>query len=91
MRSKAKNTTRLVLYVGLLCLEVSLILRFYIFPQFQARNAPAGRWEMETPFHNAPAAVWIALVGFFGLIFLGNIALVVMIWRRFRDLRAKDV
>jgi hypothetical protein len=49
VRSKAKKTIRLMVCVGLLCLELSLIIGFYILPQFQARIAPVGHWEMETP------------------------------------------
>jgi hypothetical protein len=90
MRSKAKNATRLILYVGLLCFEVSLVLWFYIIPEFEARSAPDGHWEMETPFYNAPAVVWIGLVAALGLVLLGNVGLVVMIWRGLRDLMAKD-
>jgi len=86
MCSKTKNARRLVLYVGLLCLEVSLVLGFYTFTQFEARNAPTGHWEKETPLHNAPAILWIGLVAFFGLVLRGNIGLVVMIWLELRNL-----
>jgi hypothetical protein len=74
------------MFVGLLCLEVSLIIGFYILPQFQARNAPLGHWEMETPLHNSPG-LWVALIAFLGLVSLGNIGLVVMIRRAFKELK----
>ena len=74
--------------VGLLCLELSLIIGFYILPQFQARNAPVGHWEMETPLGNGPG-LWLALMVFLGLLALGNIALIIMIWRSVKKLKIK--
>ena len=90
MRSKAKNATRLVLYVGLLCLELGLVLNFYVFPQFEAQNAPDGHWQMETPFQNASTPLWIGLIALLGLVLLGNAALVSSIWREVKNLRAND-
>jgi hypothetical protein len=90
MRAKAKNARRLVLYVGLLCLEVGLVLAFYVFPQFEARNAPRGHWGMETPFKNAPTVLWVGLIAFSALFLLANIGLVAAIWRGLRDLKAED-
>lgn len=90
MRSKAKNATRLVLYVGLLCLELGLVLNFYIFSQFESQNAPDGHWQMETPFQNASTPLWIGLIALLGLVLLGNAALVSSIWREVKNLRAND-
>jgi hypothetical protein len=87
--SKAKKTTRLMMCVGLLCLELSLIIAFYIVPQFQARNAPVGHWEMETPLGNGPG-LWAGLIVFLGLLALGNIGLIIMIWRAFKELKIND-
>ena len=89
VRSKAKKTIRLMVCVGLLCLELSLIIGFYILPQFQARNAPVGHWEMETPLGNDPG-LWLALIVFLGLLALGNIALIIMICRSFKKLKIND-
>jgi hypothetical protein len=76
-------------YVALLCLELSLIVGFYVIPEFQARNAPVGHWEMETPLHNSPG-LWAALIASLGLITLGNIGLITMIRRAYKDLKAND-
>lgn len=89
MRSKTKNAIRLISYAGLLCLELGLITAFYIFPQFQTYNAPAGHWEMETPVYNAPGA-WIGLIAFSGLVALCNVGLVIMIWRELKALKVND-
>ena len=75
-----------MMYLGLLCLETSLIIGFYIVPQFQARNSPVGHLEMETPLHDGPA-LWIALIAFLGIVTVGNIGLIIMIWRGFNDLK----
>jgi hypothetical protein len=48
-------------------------------------------WKNSRVRRNASVAVWIALIAFLGLILLGNIALVVTIWRGFKDLKAKGV
>jgi hypothetical protein len=78
-----------MMWVGLLCLEMGLVLGFYIVPQFQAPNVPLGHWEMETPLHDSPG-LWVALIAFLGLLTLGNIGLIIVIWRRFKDLKVND-
>ncbi len=75
------------MWVGLLCLETGLVLAFYVVPQFQARHAPVGHWESETPLHGSPEA-WVTLVVFLTLLTLGNVGLIITIWRGFNDLRA---
>ena len=89
VRSKAKKTIRLMVCVGLLCLELSLMIGFYILPQFQAWDAPVGHWEMETPLGNGPG-LWLALIVFLGLLAPGNIGLIIMIWRSVKKLRIND-
>jgi len=74
------------MYIGLLCLEVILIIRFYVLPQLQARHAPVGHWEQETPLHDS-SGVRIALLVFLALIILGNCGLVIRIWQGFKDIR----
>jgi len=78
-----------MMWVGLLCLEMSLVTAFYIIPQFQARNAPEGHWEMETPLHESPG-LWVALLALLGLFALGNIGLIILIWRGFKDLKVSE-
>jgi len=76
-----------MLWVGLLCLEMSLVIGFYVVPQIEALNAPVGHWEMEAP--HGPG-LWAAVIAFFGLLVLGNIGLVIVVWRRFKDLKANN-
>jgi Na+/H+ antiporter NhaA len=75
--------------VGLLCLELSLIIGFCILPQFQARNAPVGHWEMETPLGNGPG-LWLALIVFLGLLALDNIGVIIVIWQSVKKLKIND-
>lgn len=89
MGSSTAKKTRLMMWVGLLCLELSLIVSFYVVPEFQARNAPEGHWEMEHPLGNGPA-LWVALIVFLGLLTLGNIGLIIVIWRAFKDFKTGD-
>jgi hypothetical protein len=86
MRPRPMKTMRLMILVGLVCLEISLIIGFYILPQFQARNAPLGHWEMETPLRDSPGG-WAVLIAFLGLLTFGNIGLMVMIWPAFKELK----
>jgi hypothetical protein len=72
--------------LGLLLLELCLVAGFYIVPQFHAQKyAPAGHWEMETPLRGTPG-MWVALIAFLALLATGNTALIVLIWRAFKDL-----
>jgi len=85
-----------MMWVGLLCLETPLAIWFYVFPwfyvalpQFQVGNAPQGHWEMETPLRDSPW-LWAALIAFYGVLILGNVGLIIVIWRRFKDLKLND-
>jgi len=80
---------RLAMFVRLFCMEMSLIIGFYIAPEFQARYAPVGHWEMETPLRDGPG-MRIALVAFLGLLMVGNIGLMVMIRRAFKELKINN-
>lgn len=88
-RSRTKKAMRLTLWIGLLCLEIGLIGAFYAVPQFRALNAPVGHWEMETPSF-AGIGLRIALIAFLGIFTLGNIGLILTIWRRYKDLKVED-
>ena len=86
---KLSKTIALMCWVGLFCAEISLIGWFYLTPQFEARNAPGGQWEMETPLHGS-FGMWIALIGSFAIVILGNALLVRKIWRGFKQLRGNE-
>jgi hypothetical protein len=77
------------MFLGLLVLEMSLIVGFYILPEFQARNAPAGHWEMETPLHDS-LGVRVAVIAYLGLLGVGNIGLLTMVWRAFKELKINE-
>jgi hypothetical protein len=89
MRSRPTKVLRFGMFLGLLVLEMSLIVGFYILPQFQARNAPAGHWEMETPLHDS-LGVRVAVIAFLGLLAVGNIGLMTMVWRAFKELKINE-
>jgi hypothetical protein len=89
MRSRPTKVLRFVIFLGLLVLELSLIVGFYILPLFQARNSPAGHWEMETPLHDS-LGLRVALIAFLGLLAVGNIGLLAMVWRAFKELKINE-
>ena len=89
MRSRPTKVLRFGMFLGLLVLEMSLIAGFYILPQFQARNAPAGHWEMETPLHDSLGGR-VAVIAFLGLLVVGNIGLMTMVWRAFKELKINE-
>jgi hypothetical protein len=64
---------------------VSLIVEFYVVPQYQAEKyAPDGHWEMETPLRAVPG-IGIALIVFAALFAAGNVGLIILVWRAFKD------
>ncbi len=77
------------MFLGLLVLEMSLIVGFYILPQFQARNAPAGHWEMETPLHDS-LGMRVAVIAYLRFLAVGNIGLMTMVWRAFKELKINE-
>lgn len=80
---------QLMMWLGLFCLEISLIIEFYVVPQYQARNAPVGHWELESPLHDGPG-LWVVLIAYMALFIVGNVGLIVVIWRQFRNLKVND-
>ena len=78
---------QLMFWVGLLCLEIYLLVRVYVLPEFEARHAPDGHWEMEAPLHSP--LLWTLSIVYVAVFLIGNIGLFVMIWRRFKRLRNK--
>jgi hypothetical protein len=89
MRSKSTKLLRLVTFLGLLVLEISLVVGFYILPQFRAQNAPIGHWEMETPLRDI-LGVRMAVVPFLGVLAVGNVGLITMVWRAFQDFKIDE-
>ena len=85
---RTKKIVRLALWMGFLCLEAGLVLAFYVVPQFQARNAPPGHWEMETP-RLGGVGLWVALILAVAIFTLGNIGLILIILRRYKELKAE--
>lgn len=89
VRSKIRKALRLIVFAGILVVELSLIAVFCVVPQFEVRNAPAGHWEMETPLRNSSWLPFV-LIGFLGIFALGNIGLVITIWRAVKGLKVSD-
>jgi len=89
MRSKPAKVLRFVMFLGLLVLELGLIVGFYILPQFQARNAPATHLEMETPLHDS-LGMRVAVIAYLGLLAVGNLGLMTMVWRAFKELKTTE-
>ena len=85
MRSKTNKFLQLVLWIGLFCAEIAFIVEFFVVPQFRVRNAPQGHWEMEKP--DGPW-LWLAVIVWLGALIAGNIGLVVIIGRRFKELKS---
>jgi len=65
--------------------EIAFVVAFFIVPEFQARNAPQARWEMERP--DGPWLL-VAVIVLLGALIVGNIGLIVVIWRRFKELNS---
>jgi hypothetical protein len=89
MRSKPTKVLRFVMFLGLLVLELGLIVGFYILPQFQARNAPATHLEMETPLQDS-LGMRVAVIAYLGLLAVGNLGLMTMVWRAFKELKTTE-
>ena len=85
MRSRSTKIVRLVVFLGLLALEMSLIFGFWIFPQFEARNAPDAHLEMESPLRDS-MGTRVAIVAFLSLLAAGNVGLIIAVRRAFKEL-----
>jgi hypothetical protein len=89
MPARTKTTMRFLFLSGLLLLEVSLVIAFYVLPQFQthAYNPhPNIGLEMDAVLQEYPI-LRIAIIAFLGIFLFGNIGLVMMVWRAFKNLR----
>jgi len=89
MRSKPTKVLRFAMFLGLLVLELGLIVGFYILPLFQARNAPATHLEMGMPLHDS-LGLRVAVIAYLGLIAVGNLGLMTMVWRAFKELKTTE-
>jgi uncharacterized membrane protein YhaH (DUF805 family) len=87
VHTRTNKALRLAFWVALLCLEICFVYVFYVGPQLQARNAPSGRWEQETP--HGPLLL-LSGIAFLVLLVAGTGGVAVMIWRGFKDLNVKD-
>jgi len=84
--------TRLILWTGLLFIEASLVARFFVVPQLHNQRYdthPALRLEMDTVVHEHPL-LQVAAIAFLGLFVVANIGLMIVIWRAFKDVQARD-
>jgi len=73
----------------LLLLEATLVIAFYVIPQFQAHEYnthPDIGSELEAVLREHPG-LKIGLIVYWALFLLGNIGLIVMVWRSSKILR----
>ncbi len=89
MPARAKTTMRFLFFSGLLLLEASLVIAFYVVPQFQTHvydPHPKIGLEIDAVLHRYPS-LRVALIAFLGIFLFGNIGLIMMVWRAFKNLR----
>lgn len=89
MHARPKATLRFLFWLGLLIFEASLVIAFYVVPLFQPHlynTHPNIGMEMDTVFRHYP---WlnIALIAYLAVFLFGNVGLIVMVWRAFKNLR----
>lgn len=89
MTVQLKATLRFLFWLGLLLLEGTLVIAFYVIPQFQAHeyNAhPNIGSELDTVIREHPG-LKIGLIVYWASFLLGNAGLLLMVWRSFNSLR----
>jgi glucan phosphoethanolaminetransferase (alkaline phosphatase superfamily) len=84
-----KTTLRFLFWLGLLLFEASLVIAFYGVPLFQPHlynTHPDIGMEVDTVLQHYP---WlkIALIAYLALFLFGNVGLIVMVRRAFKNLR----
>jgi hypothetical protein len=89
MTVQSKATLRFLFWLGLLLFEGSLVIAFYVIPQFQVHeyNAhPDIGSELDAVLIEHPG-LKIGLIVYWALFLLGNVGLIAMVWRSFKVLR----
>ena len=89
MAARPMATLRFLFWLGLLIIEAILVITFYVVPQFQSHEYnphPAIGLEIDTVLQEHPG-LRLALIAYVGLFLFGNIGLVVMVWRAFKNVR----
>ncbi|HEY0702488.1 MAG TPA: hypothetical protein VGD60_06955 [Candidatus Acidoferrales bacterium] len=81
---------RFMLLLGLLLLELGLVIAFLVLPLLhgQIYAPPNGHWGMETGTANS-FGLHLGLIAFAGLFALGNVELILLIWRAFGNLKSR--
>ena len=89
MPARVKTTMRFLFLSGLLLMEASMVIGFYVVPQFQTHvynPHPNIGLEIDVVLQKYPI-LRIAIIAFLGIFLFGNIGLVMMVWRAFKNLR----
>ena len=89
MLARQKSVLRFVLLLGLLLIEASLVIAFYVIPQFQPLvvNAhPDIGLEIDAVLQQHPG-LKVAIIAYLAIFSFGNIGLIVLVWRAFKSLR----
>jgi hypothetical protein len=92
MGARPKMRLTFALLSALFLLESTLVIAFYVVPQFQSHEYnphPEIALEIDTVVQRYP---WlrIAFIAFVVLFLFGNVGLIVMIWRAFKNLRTDN-
>ena len=89
MTVRLKTTLRFVFWLGLLVFEAGLVIAFYVVPLFQPlpyNTHPSIGSESDEVMRQHPG-LKIGLIAYLAFFFLGNVGLIVMVWRSFKNLR----
>jgi len=91
-RAKRMRTFRFIFWVGLFLIEASLLVAFFVIPQFQTQvyyPHPALQLEVDEAIRELPA-LRMASIGLWGCFILANFILMIEIWRAFQNLRSDE-
>jgi hypothetical protein len=90
---RGSNTkTRLFLWTGLLVIEAILVARFFVIPQLHHSpyDTHTALWLEIDMVVIAHPLLDAAAIAFLGLFVVANVALMIVIWRAFTDVQARD-
>jgi hypothetical protein len=89
MTVRMKTTLRFLFWLGLLLFEASLLIAFYVVPQFQQHpynTHPNIDSELDAVMREHPG-LKMGLIAYLALFLFGNVGLIVMVWRAFKNFR----
>jgi hypothetical protein len=83
--------TRLILWTGLLLIEASLVARVFVIPQLHHSpyDTHTALWLEIDMVVLAHPLLEVAAIAFLGLFVVANVALMIVIWRAFKDVQVR--